>query len=159
MKSASLHEVKKELQSLGAPELVELSLALAKYKKDNKEFLSYLLFRSHDKNVFVNEVKEEIDGYFSEINQQNNLYFAKKSLRKIVRVINKYSKYINDKALSAELYIYFCKKLKTSGIAFRKSQQLVNLYEQIVKKINTLIGTLHEDLQSDYREDLESIAI
>lgn len=158
MKAASLHEVKKELQLLSAAELSELALALAKYKKDNKEFLAYLLFQSQDKTVFVNEIKEEIDGFFSEINVNSNLYFVKKSLRKILRTINKYSKYLGDKALSAELNIYFCKKLKGSGIPFRKSQLLVNMYEQQLKKIRTLISALHEDLQSDYSSDLESIS-
>ena len=38
MKAPSLSEVKKELNLLPAVELVELCLALAKYKKDNKEF-------------------------------------------------------------------------------------------------------------------------
>lgn len=158
MKAASLHEVKKELQLLSAAELTELALALAKYKKDNKEFLAYLLFQSQDKSVFVNEVKEEIDNFFSEINVHSNLYFVKKNLRKILRIINKYSKYLGDKALSAELNIYFCKKLKNSGIPFKKSQLLVNMYEQQLKKINALISTLHEDLQSDYANDLESIS-
>lgn len=157
MKAESLSGVKKELQLLSAPELTELCLALAKYKKDNKEYLSFLLFRSHDKTTFVTEVKEEIDVYFSEIRSQANLYFAKKSLRKILRVIGRYSKYIGDKALSAELYIYFCAQLKKSGIPFRKSQQLVNLYEQQLKKIDTLIASLHEDLQGDYAPEIEDL--
>jgi len=159
MKPASLHEVKKELQVLSASELAELCLALAKYKKDNKEFLAYLLFQSQDKSVFAGEVKLEVDLAFAELRSQANLYFVKKSLRKIVRMINKYNKYLGDKALGAELHIYFCKKLKESTIPFRKSQQLVNMYEQQIKKINTLVGALHEDLQSDYATDMESIAL
>lgn len=159
MKYASLHEVKKELQLLSAPDLAELSLALAKYKKDNKEFLAYLLFQAHDKSAFVSEIRDEIDLSFVEIRQQGNLYHAKKSLRKLLRLISKYSKYMGDKAISAELTIYFCLKLKQSGIAFRKSQLLVNMYEQQLKKIHTLIGSLHEDLQQDYASDLEAIAL
>jgi len=159
MKSASLNEVKKELQLLQPAELVDRCLALAKYKKDNKEYLAYLLFQSHDKFVFLNEVKGEIDTHFSELSAGTNLYHVKKSLRKLLRTISKFSKYLADKALSADLYIYFCKKVKNSGIPFRNSQLLVNMYEQQLKKIRTLIESLHEDLQNDYLNDLEKILI
>ncbi len=159
MKAASLSEVKKELQLLEAPELMELCLLLARYKKDNKEFLDYQLFRSQDKTIFVNDVKADIDEQFAELGRQSNLYFAKKSLRKILRIISKYSKYVSSNSASAELYIYFCLKLKNSGIAFRKSQMLVNMYGQQLKKINLLVNSLHEDLRTDYAADLEAIAL
>ncbi len=158
MKTISLADLKKELQQLPAKELAELCLAAAKYKKDNKEYLGYLLFQSHDKTVFANEVKEEVDTHFFELRSQHNLYLTKKSLRKILRIINKYCKYLNDKAVAAELHIYFCYKLKNSGIPFGKSQLLINMYQQQLKKINSLVSSLHEDLQSDYARDIEKIA-
>lgn len=159
MKAASLSEIKKELQLLQAPELMELCLLLARYKKDNKEFLDYQLFRSGDKTVFVNEVKAGMDEQFADIGRYSNLYHSKKTLRKILRGVSKYSKYLNSNASSAELYIYFCLKVKNSGLPFRKSQQLVNMYGQQLKKINALIGALHEDLRLDYARDLEEIAL
>jgi len=157
MKTASLSELKKELNDLPAKQLAELCVTLAKYKKDNKELLDYLLFEAHDKPNFILEVKKEIDENFLELKHQANLYYVKKSLRKLLRIINKYSKYISDKALSAELHIYFCQKLKQSGIPYRKSQLLVNMYDQEIKKINTLILGLHEDLQQDYLIDLDNL--
>jgi hypothetical protein len=157
MKAASLNDLKKELIELPPKQLAELCIALAKYKKDNKEFLGYLLFESHDKANFVLEIKTEIDQHFSELRGQSNLYYVKKSLRKLLRIIAKYCKYIGDKAISAELHIYFLLKLKASGIPFRKSQLLVNMYEQQLKKINNFIKTLHEDIQNDYASDLEKI--
>lgn len=157
MKTASLSELKKELNDLPAKQLAELCVTLAKYKKDNKELLDYLLFEAHDKPNFILEVKKEIDENFLELKHQANLYYVKKSLRKLLRIINKYSKYISDKALSAELHIYFCQKLKQSGIPYRKSQLLVNMYDQEIKKINTLILGLHEDLQQDYLIDLDRL--
>jgi membrane-anchored protein YejM (alkaline phosphatase superfamily) len=157
MKASSISELKKELNELPAKQLVELCLHLAKYKKDNKEFLDYLLFQAHDKSSFVSAVKNEIDEHFNELKTQANLYYVKKSLRKLLRIITKYCKYISDKALAAELHIYFCQKMKDSGIPYHKSQLLVNMYEQQIKKINTLINGLHEDLQQDYLNDLEKI--
>ncbi|HRG01056.1 MAG TPA: hypothetical protein PKZ75_08070 [Bacteroidia bacterium] len=158
MKTSTVSELKKELVELPQKQLVDLCLHLAKYKKDNKEFLDYLLFQSHDKSSFVNAVKTEIDEHFEELKTQTNLYYVKKSLRKLLRLITKYCKYIADKALAAELHIYFCRKMKTSDIPYHKSQLLINMYEQQLKKINTLIKGLHEDLQQDYLNDLEEIS-
>lgn len=157
MKVSSISELKKELHELPQKQLVELCLSLAKYKKDNKEFLDYLLFQSHDKQSFISAVKSEIDEHFLELKTQANLYYVKKSLRKLLRIITKYCKYLNDKAAAAELHIYFCSKLKQSGIPYHKSQLLINMYEQQLKKINSLINSLHEDLQQDYLNDLEKI--
>ena len=158
MKSTSLHEIKKELQALPAIELAELCLSLAKYKKDNKEFLAYLLFQAQNKPDFLGEVKAEVDAHFLELKTQANLYYVKKSLRKLLRIITKYCKYLNDKAISADLLIYFCRQLKNSGIPYKKSQLLVNMYEQQLKKINTLILGLHEDLRHDYLSELENLS-
>ncbi len=157
MKTASLSDLKKELQEIPPKDLVNLCVNLAKYKKDNKEYLDYLLFESHDKPHYISGIKKEIDEHFEELKQQTNLYYVKKGLRKQLRLITKYSKYVSDKALAAELMIYFCTKLKYSGIPYYKSQLIVNLYEQQIKKINTLINSLHEDLQQDYLIDLEKI--
>lgn len=158
METAGLSELKKELKELPATKLAELCLVIAKYKKDNKELLGYLLFDAHDKPAFVAKVKNEIDAHFSELKGQTNLYHAKKSLRKILRQITKYCRYLADKAQAAELHIYFCKKLKASGIPYKRSTLIVNLYEQQLKKINALISALHEDLQNDYLTELEFIS-
>lgn len=157
MKTSTISELKKELHELPQKQLVELCLHLAKYKKDNKEFLDYLLFQAHDKQSFITAVKSEIDEHFDELKSQPNLYYVKKSLRKLLRIITKYCKYISDKALAADLHIYFCQKMKASGIPYYKSQLLINMYEQQLKKINTLVNSLHEDLQQDYLNEIEKI--
>lgn len=154
MKSGTIHEIRKELAELEPAKLIELCLLLARYKKDNKEYLDYLLFQAHDKNIFVSAVRDEMDELYQAIDRGNNLYYIKKSLRKILRLLNKYCKYISDKALEAELHIYYTRKLRESGIAFYKSRVLLNLYEGEIKKIESLIASLHEDLRSDYREDV-----
>jgi hypothetical protein len=158
MDASSLQEVKNELRELSPKDLIELCLKLAKYKKDNKEYLGYLLFKSHDKEAFASEVKKEIDENYSTIDPHTNLYYVKKSLRKTLRMMGKYSRYIEDKAVSAELYIYFLNKLADSGIPFKKSKLLVNLYEQQMKKINSLVNSLHDDLRADYKRDIDRLS-
>ncbi|MBL7933113.1 MAG: hypothetical protein JNL60_14500 [Bacteroidia bacterium] len=157
MKSASLSDVKKELQALDAKDLVELCISLAKYKKDNKDYLSYLLFESHDKSAVIKEIRAELDSEFMELKKQENLYYVKKGLRRILRQLNRYVKYLGDKASSTELNIYFCLLLKESGIPFRRNKLIVNLYEQQLKKISALIAALHEDLRGDYEPEFEKI--
>jgi hypothetical protein len=103
-------------------------------------------------------VKAEIDAHFEELKPQLNLYLIKKSLRKLLRSIIKYCKYMGDKASAAELHIYFCSKILESRIPYKKSQLLINMYEQQLKKIRTLITGLHEDLQQDYLNDLEKLS-
>ena len=158
MKAASLQEIKKELQELPPAQLLELCLALAKYKKDNKEYLGYLLFDAHDKQTFTTAVKNIIDEQMETLKMQPNLYYVKKSLRKLLRIVNKYCKYAGEKTLAAELHIYFCAQLKNSGIPYHKNKLIVNLYAGQLKKINSLIKSFHEDLQADYLGDLEKIS-
>ena len=157
MKVSSLQEVKQELQELSPKELLDLCLHLAKYKKDNKEYLGYLLFQSQDTAGFIGQVKTEIDNHFGEMQTQKNLYYIKKSLRKLLRILNKYCKYMGDKTATAEVLIYFLLKIKQSGIPIHKSTRLVNLFNAQVKKIKSVISLLHEDLQADYLRELEVI--
>ena len=158
MKPISLSDLKKELQAVAPNELIDLCINLARYKKDNKEYLGYLLFDSANKPAFIQEVKHEIEEHINELKSQPNLYYVKKSLRKLLRLLSKYSKFLNDKALSADMLIYFCGQLKQSDIAYNKSPLLVNLYKQQLKKIYALISSLHKDLQQDYLNDLEKIS-
>jgi hypothetical protein len=156
MKAATISDLKKELKEKPAGELLELCLRLARYKKENKELLTYLLFEAGDTEEYIKNVKEEMQTAFDEINT-SNLYFAKKSLRKILRTTNKYIRYTGSKTAEAELLIYYCQCLKKSGIPLKKSAALMKIYEGQVKKINAGIATLHEDLQYEYRHQLEDL--
>ena len=156
MKAATIHEIKQELSVVNPAELVELSLRLARFKKENKELLTYLLFEAHDEQGYISSIKKEIDELFETINL-SHLYFAKKTLRKIVRVINKYCRYSGNKQTEIELRIWFCQKLKASGIPFHRNTVISNLYESQLKKINIALTALHEDLQYDYLKELKPL--
>lgn len=157
MKAATIHELKNELNATAPQKLLDLCLRLAKYKKENKEFLTYLLFESNDEQAYIQSVKAQIDDQFAEL-PKANLYLTKKSLRKILRITNKYIKYTGSRQTESDLLLYFCIKLLNSGIAVRKSTALLNLYHQQIKKINTAIATLHEDLQHDYLKELAQLS-
>src|SRR5215831_20600961 len=146
MKTASISEIKDELKYLPAPKLAELCLQLARYKKDNKEFLTYLLFEAHDLQGYIKSVKEEMDNSFAEINT-SNLYYAKKSLRKILRTTNKHIRYTQSKTAETELLLHYLTNFKGLKIPFHKSVALTNLYSAQLKKISIALSAMHEDLQ------------
>lgn len=156
MKAATLAELKKELFSVPAERVLELCLHLAKYKKENKELLSYLLFEADDEAAYIKNVKDEVDEQFQNLNR-SNIFLAKKTFRKILRTTNKHIKYSGSKRTEVEMLIYFCKKLKTSGVSLHRSVALTNIYLRQLQKINKALSTLHEDLQYDYKEELKSL--
>ena len=157
MKAATIHEIKQELLNAKPSELVELCLRLGKFKKENKELLTYLLFEANDEQDYISSVKKLIDEDFATINL-SHLYFAKKSLRKIVRIINKYCRYSGIKETELELRLYFCTTLKDSGIPIKQNAVINNLFLGQLKKINTVLATLHEDLQYDYLKEVEHVS-
>ncbi|MBS1915846.1 MAG: hypothetical protein JST87_06185 [Bacteroidetes bacterium] len=158
MRSATVNELKNELENLPATELKELCLRLAKFKKENKELLTYLLFEANDEENYIKNVKSEMDEQFASMNK-SNLYFSKKTIRKILRSVNKYIRYTGSKQLEIELLTHFCISINESGIAFQSSTALLNLYNTQVKKINAAILTLHEDLQYDYLQELKKSGV
>lgn len=157
MKAATVHELKAELKHLKTDELVALCIRLAKYKKENKELLDYMLFEASDERGYIENIQQVITEQFAEIPKGYNLYYAKKTIRKILRTANKYIKYSGQKTTEVEVRIFFMQTLKDSKIKIQDSTALTNLYLQQLKKINSVIKGLHEDLQYDYQRQVEDL--
>ena len=157
MKSASLHEIKKELQDQESSTLLELAMRMGKYKKENKELLTYLLFEANDEPAYVASVKREIDEQFEEV-PKTNLYFVRKNLRKILRMINRQIRYSGIKQSEIEIRIHYCIRLKDSGIPMDSSVAIANLYQMQIKKIRSVLSKLPEDLQFDYEQSLTDLS-
>jgi len=158
MKAATVNEIKQELKELNATQLAELCLRLARFKKENKELLTYLLFEAHNLPAYIHSVKDQIDEDFAQINT-TNIYFAKKTLRKILRIANKYIRYTGSKEAETEILLYYCTNFKGLKISWHKSTALTNLYNAQLKKINAAIATMHEDLQHDYQRSVERLVL
>lgn len=155
MKSASIKELKQELIQLPTDELIGLVLRLSKFKKENKELLTYLLYEASDEAAFIAGVKREMDVHFEQINVMS-YYYIKKSVRKILREIKKYIRYSKKKETEVELLIYFCGKLINFRPTISHSTPLLNLYKRQKLAAQKAISTLHEDLQYDYQMELEA---
>ncbi|RLD74228.1 MAG: hypothetical protein DRJ10_17065 [Bacteroidetes bacterium] len=156
MKALTIKELKQELSIRSAKELLELCLRLSKFKKENKELLTYLLFESSDEALYIDSVKKEIDQQFNQINKKT-YYLMKKSIRKILLNTKKYIRYSQKKETEVELLIYFCLKLKNLSPPIHKNTKLQKLYNTQVEVIRRKITTLHEDLQYDYGIELDTL--
>jgi hypothetical protein len=156
MKPPTLNVLKRELSELPPAELVKVCLRLAKYKKENKELLHYILCDSNCESEYVERVNAETDQSFSGMNTSTP-YFAKKSIRKILRTANKYIRYSGQKRTEVELRIHFCARLKQSGIPLQKGTALGHIFDGQILKINKAVSTLHEDLQHDLTREMKRI--
>ena len=156
MKPATIAQLKKELKFRSSDELEELCLRLAKFKKENKELLTYLMFQSHNEEEYIESVKLAIDDGFSGINT-SSYYYMKKTIRKILRMVKKYIRYSKKKETEVELLLYFCMKLKNLKPSIKRNKTLTNLYERQLTLIKKRITELHEDLQHDYTLEIEEL--
>jgi hypothetical protein len=157
MNVASLNEIKKELQSLDRETLVDLCLRLARFKKDNKEMLNYLLFEAQHEHAYVQHVKEEMEEQFQKLPIGSNVYFIKKNLRKILRFASRQVKFSGIKESELEVRIFFCLKMKEAGIPMPVGTVLFNIYQQQIKKVQSLLEKLPEDLRSDFDREVKVI--
>ncbi len=157
MKAASVNEIKSALESLSHAQLESLCLRLVKFKKENKELATYMLFEADNPTGYIQEVIADMEAGFTAINQ-SSLYYAKKSVRKLLREANKHIRYIGSKTAEVELLTAWCRLLKNSGIPFSNSTALLNLYQGQLKKIRKTIDTLHEDLRYEYTRALDKLA-
>ena len=155
MDTASIKQLKDTLSTLGREELTGLLLRMVKFKKENKELLTFLLFEAGDLDAYVYEISLEIKDEFENY-RLKTAYYKRKGCRRILRILKKYIKYAADKEVEVRLllaYVSMVAESKTfitdrviQKIAFR---QLLLAEKSIVK--------LHEDLQYEYKLELEEL--
>lgn len=156
MKTLSVKEIKIALSHLSEDELIKICLQLSKFKKENKELLSYVLFESENEELFIKSVKEEIDEQFNSVNIKT-YYFIKKSIRKILRMIKKYIRYSKQIETEVTLLIYFCQKLKSFNPSIQNNTVLRNINNRELTTIKKKVLLLHEDLQYDYGLEIKKL--
>lgn len=131
-------------------------MQLVRFKKENKELLTYYLFESHNEESYILTIKKEVDIQFEEINTKS-FFYVRKSARKILMSIKKYIRYSKKKETEAELLLYFCKKLKALTPSINKSARLLRVFDTQIKMIKMAIEKLHEDLQYDFQLELDEL--
>ena len=150
-----LQQIKKELQHLPQEQLAELCLRLVRYKKENKELLAYLLFEAHAEQDFVESIKAEAGFMFSQLPAQS--YFTAKALRKILKMLTKYTKFIGTKPAEIELLLNFCQNYLQYVIRQTSYKPIRLIFIRQLEKVKSSVGKLHEDLQFDYSQDYNAL--
>ncbi len=156
MKAVTVKELNHALISRSPKELRDICLRLSRFKKENKELLTYLLFESADETSYIESVKKDIDEQFEQINKKTH-YYIKKGLRKILRSTRKYIRYSQNKKTEIELLIYYCKKLRNFTPSIHRNTALLKLYDGQVDGIIKKISSLHEDLRYDYTTEMKEL--
>ena len=156
MKPATIAQLKRELETKSDKETLELVLKLARFKKDNKELLTYLLFEADDEEDYIREIKREISEGFEDINT-SSYYYIKKTVRKVLRHTKKHIRYSKLKQTEVELLLHFCFELAEMEPAYTGNIALRNLMDRTKQQIKTALKGLHEDLQYEYVRDLQKL--
>ena len=154
-KTYGLQDIKKELQFLDNNQLMELCLRLARHKKENKELLAYLLFEAHDEAAFIEKVKAEAGFMFSQLPALS--YNAAKGMRKILRLLSKYTKFSGSKNVEIELLLNFCDNYLEFADRRTSYKPIRLILTRQIEKIRNLISKLHEELQFDYLESYNTL--
>ncbi len=144
----SSSDLKKELQQLSSAEIAALCLRLVRFKKENKELLTYLLFKADDPNAFVIEYKEEMDKQFKQVSGKS--YLVAKALRKIALQMNNQIRYAGSEVVKTELLLHFCSNYINYINHHSSFKPLRGIFYRFAEKAKTAIQKLHEDLQHDY---------
>lgn len=158
MKAVSVKQLKDELEHKDANELMTICLSLAKFKKENKELLTYLLFGADNEEGYIEAVREEIDEQFLSMNKKN-YYFQKKSIRRILKNVKKYIRYSKKKETEIELLLHFCQEMKALKPSVIRQLAMNNLYYRQIDMAKKAISTLHEDLQYDYNLEVKKLIV
>jgi len=150
-----LQDIKKELQHLSGPQIADLCLRLARHKKENKELLAYLLFESNNQADFVEKIQAEVGFMFSQLPVRS--YEAAKYLRKILRLISKYIKFMASKEAEIELLLNFCMGYIQYSDRKTSYKPLRLILIRQIEKVRTAIGKLHEDMQMDFANEYNNM--
>lgn len=156
MKISSIHSLKSELNEKTNLELVNYCLRLAKYKKENKELLTYLLFDSKNESYYIESIQDEMREAFKELVSKPR-YLRQKLLRKLLRNLKKYIRYSGRKETEIELLIEFCFLIKRSSQDLLVDKIIYSIYHKQLEIVKKRLNQLHEDLQLDYQEQLNEL--
>lgn len=153
MKSATVHTLKKELNERSQDDLVAFCLRLAKFKKENKELLTYLLFEESSESNYIENVKAEIGSQLKLLNTKN-YYWLRKGIRKTLKEVKKYIRYSQNKETEVELLLDFCLQINSLTPKISKDKVLDTLLHRQLTVIRKKIEGLHEELQFDFNQEL-----
>lgn len=156
MKSETIFSIKKELRDRTNDDLIEFCLRLAKFKKENKELLTYLLFEADSEENYIENVKTEITNQLSQLNNKN-YYWMRKGIRRVLKEVKKFIRYSQRKETEVELLLEFCIELTKLTPKIDQDKTLCALLERQLAQLQKKVESLHEDLQFDFNQKIGAV--
>lgn len=154
--TASVKIIKEELSTLTNKELVAVIGSLIRFKKENKELVTYLLFDSKDELAYVNSVRKEMEAELEIVNRFNARNFIK-HIRKVLRNTKKAIRFSGKAETEVQLLMHFLTILQEKNIPFHRFKALTIIWDRTVYTIDKAISLLHEDLRHDYGVELKTL--
>lgn len=148
MKTQGLADIKKTIKNISHAELSEICLKLARFKKDNKEYVHFLLYEASNPLDYAEEVKESLLGPLTNLSRHPSLKV--KELRKHLRVLNRHIRYTSSSEVEISLLIWYEDMLLTHAGVRQSNKALYTLFIRQLEKIRKSFAKIHEDLQFDY---------
>ena len=156
MYTAGVKEIRQELEAQSPKELINIIQRLARFKQENKELLTFLLFEAHDLDSHLAAVRDELLASMLDIHPER-IYLAKKTVRKTLRLANKHIRLIGSKAAEAEIRLHVCRLLQQSGLPIDRNPVLLRIFQTQMRSARKAIDTLHEDLQWELLREADRI--
>ncbi|MBX2815032.1 MAG: hypothetical protein KTR24_03510 [Saprospiraceae bacterium] len=157
MQTASSKDIRAALKDASRQDCQDLLLRLARFKKENKELLTYLLFEQDAEDRYIRSICEDvIDTGFEGLNRKN-YYWIRKGVRKTLKSAKKYIRYSGRKETEIEILLHFLDRLSSLKPGFRRNQALLNIFERQSLLVRKRIEAVHPDLQYDYQLILQEI--
>jgi len=153
MEAASIAEIRKSLMRLEQGDLLDACLRLARFKKDNKELLTYLLYLSNNEPGYVNYLCQMIDEQFALAPNAQ-----KKTLRKLIRNMDKCLRFSGIKETELQVRLHFCRVLKSSKIPYKQSRVMTNMFVGQLKKIFRITEKLPSEIYQEYASEIEFVS-
>lgn len=150
MKTNGIAEIKKTIKNISQAELAEICLKLARFKKDNKEYIHFLLYEASDPLSYADDVKESLHDSLKNLNRHPSLKV--KELRKHLRVLSRHIRYTSSLEVEITLLIWFTEMLVIHAGVRQSNKALYTLFIRQLEKIRKAFPKLHEDLQFDYMQ-------
>lgn len=115
-----------------------------------------MIFESEDEASFIASVKEEMGDQFKNINSAQSR-FIKKGMRKILNGVKKHVRYSGKTETEVELLLHFLLAMKGFKPSYTRNRVLENMFNYQLQIVQKRISTLHEDLQHDYKREMEEL--
>lgn len=149
MKAESISSLKKALLQLDNSQLIDACLRLARFKKDNKGLLTYMLFLARDEPGYIDYMCGYIDEQFALHPRAH-----RKTVRKIIRWMDKCLRFSGNKETEVQVRLHFCQALMSSKTPYQTSRVINNMFTGQIKKARKAMEKFHKDVKMEYEQQI-----